>query len=125
VFRFSIRESILVTVIIGLGLGWWLDHRRLASASDNLFRLVTSMNQRGMSLRKDQRTGWYLLPIAPPYSPHTTRIDGMPPEPDVKLRPGVSRVLTTAELREAIKKNPLPPGVRFVPPPEDLPVESP
>ena len=26
-FQFSIRELLLVTVIIGLSLGWWLDHR--------------------------------------------------------------------------------------------------
>lgn len=28
-FQFSIRELLLVTVIIGLSLGWWLDHRDL------------------------------------------------------------------------------------------------
>jgi hypothetical protein len=26
-FQFSIRELLLITVIIGLALGWWLDHR--------------------------------------------------------------------------------------------------
>jgi hypothetical protein len=119
-FRFSLRESILVTVIVGLCLGWWLDHRRLAIASENLFQLVATMNLRRMNLRKDERTGWWLLPGS---SPHMSRIDGKPPEPSVKLRPG-ERVRTTAELREAIKKNPLPPGVRFVDP-EAVPVESP
>jgi len=30
-FRFSIRELLLVTLVIGIGLAWWIDHRRLES----------------------------------------------------------------------------------------------
>jgi hypothetical protein len=26
--RFTIRELLLVTVIVGLGVGWWIDHRQ-------------------------------------------------------------------------------------------------
>ena len=26
-FRFSIRDVLWLTVVVGLGLGWWLDHR--------------------------------------------------------------------------------------------------
>ena len=29
--KFSIRDMLLVTVIVALGLGWWLDRSRLAS----------------------------------------------------------------------------------------------
>lgn len=29
-FRFSIRELILLTVIVAISLGWWLDRSRLA-----------------------------------------------------------------------------------------------
>ena len=28
-FRFTIRELLLLTVIFGMGIGWWTDHRRL------------------------------------------------------------------------------------------------
>jgi hypothetical protein len=28
-FRFTIRELVLVMVIVAMGLGWWFDHRRL------------------------------------------------------------------------------------------------
>ena len=28
-FRFTIRELVLVTVIVALASGWWLDHARL------------------------------------------------------------------------------------------------
>jgi len=28
-FRFTIRELVLVTVIAGLATGWWIDHRQL------------------------------------------------------------------------------------------------
>ena len=28
--RFTIREILLITLIVALGLGWWVDHRRIA-----------------------------------------------------------------------------------------------
>ena len=30
VFRFTIREIILITIIVALALGWWVDRRELA-----------------------------------------------------------------------------------------------
>ena len=30
-FRFSIRELVLVTLVVGLALGWWLDRERMAA----------------------------------------------------------------------------------------------
>ena len=29
-FSFTIRELFMLTLIVGLALGWWLDHRRMA-----------------------------------------------------------------------------------------------
>ena len=29
-FRFSIRELMLVTMVVGLTIGWWRDHRDLS-----------------------------------------------------------------------------------------------
>jgi len=26
-FRFTIRELVLLTVVVAMGVGWWLDHR--------------------------------------------------------------------------------------------------
>jgi hypothetical protein len=34
--RFSIRDLLLLTVIAGLGVGWWLDHRKLDDAAEQL-----------------------------------------------------------------------------------------
>ena len=31
-FRFSIRELMLLTLVVGLALGWWLDHHRISLA---------------------------------------------------------------------------------------------
>jgi hypothetical protein len=28
-FRFTIRELVLLTLVVALGVEWWLDHRRL------------------------------------------------------------------------------------------------
>jgi hypothetical protein len=27
--RFTIRDVLWLTVVVGLGVGWWVDHRRL------------------------------------------------------------------------------------------------
>jgi flagellar basal body rod protein FlgG len=35
IFRFTLRELALVTAIVGLALGWWLDHRRLQGHLDH------------------------------------------------------------------------------------------
>lgn len=42
-FRFAIREVLLVTTIVALSIGWWLDHatlRTAASKADSLERMV-------------------------------------------------------------------------------------
>ena len=34
--KFSIRDLLLVTVIVALAVGWWVDHRRQAQLIDRL-----------------------------------------------------------------------------------------
>jgi len=34
-FRFTIRELVLVTALVAVAAGWWLDHRRLAPAAES------------------------------------------------------------------------------------------
>jgi len=34
-FRFTIRDVLLLTLIVGLAVGWWVDHRRLAKLADD------------------------------------------------------------------------------------------
>jgi hypothetical protein len=33
--RFTVRELLLVTLSVGLGLGWWIDHRANAKAAED------------------------------------------------------------------------------------------
>jgi len=33
-FRFTIRELVLLTLVVALGVGWWADHRRMTSARE-------------------------------------------------------------------------------------------
>jgi hypothetical protein len=35
-FRFTIRELVLLTMVAGLALGWWLDHERLDRRNDQI-----------------------------------------------------------------------------------------
>ena len=35
-FRFTIRELLLLTLVVALGVGWWIDRGRLAEANRRL-----------------------------------------------------------------------------------------
>ena len=39
-FSFSIRELLLLTALLGMGIAWWLDHQRLTTISDVPAKLV-------------------------------------------------------------------------------------
>jgi hypothetical protein len=34
-FRFSIRELLLVTLVVAMGMAWWLDHNAIATEAGN------------------------------------------------------------------------------------------
>lgn len=38
--RFSIRELLLVTLLVAIGFAWWVDHRQLAKDRDRHKRRV-------------------------------------------------------------------------------------
>ena len=33
-FRFTIRELVLLTLVVAMGVGWWLDHSALSRRAD-------------------------------------------------------------------------------------------
>jgi hypothetical protein len=35
-FRFTIRELVLLTLVVAMGVGWWVDRSRLATANASL-----------------------------------------------------------------------------------------
>jgi hypothetical protein len=41
-FRFTIRDMLLITLVAALGLGWWIDH-------ENLVRSLESSHRRGLT----------------------------------------------------------------------------
>lgn len=41
-FRFTIREVLLLTVIVALGFGWWADRRELVDAHRNTARQLAA-----------------------------------------------------------------------------------
>jgi len=51
-FRFSIRDLLLLTVIVAIATGWWLDHRRLVTLipSSNPSNYLVDLN-----LSKDEK----------------------------------------------------------------------
>ena len=49
--KFSIRELLLVTLVVALALGWRVDHLAQRQADENLGRLLTAMEERGEEVR--------------------------------------------------------------------------
>jgi hypothetical protein len=63
-FRFSIREMMLVTLVVAFGVAWFMEHRRCQEAttrSDGLQstvnRMDTELNDVGKQLRTDYGLG--------------------------------------------------------------------
>ena len=75
-FRFSIRDLILVTVIAAVCLGWWMDRRRLAAERDRAvgeyFLYYDYARRQGAlgSLPRMHRTGLLWAPVPPDSKPH-------------------------------------------------------
>ncbi|MCE9528452.1 MAG: hypothetical protein K8R36_20610 [Planctomycetales bacterium] len=46
--KFSIREIMLVTVIVALATGWWVDHLRLRKEIDQMFPKSIPLNLNGI-----------------------------------------------------------------------------
>jgi hypothetical protein len=47
-FRFTIRDALLDTVIVGLIVGWWLDHRQMVALQDRLATTIGEIYQRSL-----------------------------------------------------------------------------
>jgi hypothetical protein len=39
-FRFTIRELVLLTLVVAMGVGWWLEHRQVVPLQKRCDRLV-------------------------------------------------------------------------------------
>jgi hypothetical protein len=51
-FRFTIRELVLLTLVVAMGVGWWIDHRTLAPDAELHRRL---RERAGMAYREQMR----------------------------------------------------------------------
>ena len=55
-FRFTIRDVLWLTVVVALGLGWWIEHRVAQQVRDNdwnLKSLVNLIEERGYAVTID------------------------------------------------------------------------
>jgi len=50
--RFSIRDLLWVTLVVAMGLGWWVDHRRILRNLDRESRLAKTWRLRTGALEK-------------------------------------------------------------------------
>jgi hypothetical protein len=72
--KFSIRDLLLVTVIVALALGWWLDRSRLAAESkardERIYQMT--MEKHGRYPRPEEmRPPWTaILPNSPAPAPN-------------------------------------------------------
>jgi hypothetical protein len=58
-FRFTIRELVLLTLVVAMGVGWWLDRSRLAtradSAEERMSVLETIVGSSGWTVKYDKQ----------------------------------------------------------------------
>jgi hypothetical protein len=52
-FRFTIRELVLLTLVAAMGVGWWLDHARAEKASAAMERRMDRQAAQISALRVD------------------------------------------------------------------------
>ena len=41
-FRFTIRELVLLTLVVAMGVGWWVDRSNLVAGHDDALRLLAA-----------------------------------------------------------------------------------
>jgi hypothetical protein len=64
-FRFSIRDVLWLTVVVGLGVGWWVDRSALAPKAAKAAELERTANVLANELERygwkvDRMNWWYL-----------------------------------------------------------------
>ena len=55
-FRFTIRDVLWLTVLVGLAVGWWVDHRSKSVAADAFHSLKFLLEVRGYQVNVKDRT---------------------------------------------------------------------
>lgn len=61
-FRFTIRDLILVTALASACLAWWLDHRRLTITQHRLDTIVAELASRDIAVEMDADGVWVSNP---------------------------------------------------------------
>jgi hypothetical protein len=52
-FRFTIRDLVLVTLVVALGVGWWIDSRASDQAQATLHERVAALDKRTEMLKRE------------------------------------------------------------------------
>jgi hypothetical protein len=55
-FRFTIRDMLWLTVLVGMGVGWWVNHRSQIVAADAFHSLEFLLEVRGHQVKVTDRT---------------------------------------------------------------------
>ncbi len=56
-FRFTIREMLLATALVGTFIGWWIDHRANAEAAEDA-RMLAHFSANGPHCGNE--AGWFM-----------------------------------------------------------------
>jgi len=85
-FRFSIRDVLWLTALAALGVGWWLDHRRLAPIVPQHRELMTrftslyeQVEADGISVYKDPNGPGVVVMKNRVYARSNSGLSQMPP----------------------------------------------
>ena len=50
-FRFTIRELVLLTLVVAMGVGWWLEHRLHLSSAAQVQALETKVAEQNRQIK--------------------------------------------------------------------------
>lgn len=119
-FRFTIRELVLVTLVVAMGFGWWIEHRQLAATQQKLLNAAVgeqmyeeALNQTNLALyelgiRWGSRNGTVVLrPTTPSDNRPTKRIQSdlpLKPNFDINQFAG-SRISDATSQKESLEQN--------------------
>jgi hypothetical protein len=61
--RFTLRDILWLTIVAGLVLGWWLDHRRFGLAPDHLQTVINILASHNIRVELGQEGAKVVTPL--------------------------------------------------------------
>jgi len=103
-FRFTIRDVLWLTVVVALGVGWWLDRRDVASRGDARASAIRAHAESLQAALKKARP----VPVPVTHS-YSSNVDSSPPSAFRRRSVGYLPQNRAADVDWGLADKPIPP----------------